>query len=80
MLIGEKDPETGEPEYKTEVKYWIPFIGNSIGLHDATWQTSFGGTRYKDGFGSHGCVNISLDAAAALYDIIKPGDVVVVHW
>ena len=80
MLIGEKDPETGEPEYKTEVKYWMPFIGNSIGLHDATWQTSFGGTRYKDGFGSHGCVNISLDAAAALYDIIKPGDVVVVHW
>ena len=72
MLIGEKDPETGEPEYKTEVKYWMPFIGNSIGLHDATWQTSFGGTRYKDGFGSHGCVNISLDAAAALYDIIKP--------
>lgn len=80
MLIGEKDPETGEPEYKTKVTYWMPFIGNAIGLHDATWQTSFGGTRYKDGFGSHGCVNISLDAAAALYDIIAPGDVVVVHW
>lgn len=79
-LVGEKDPKTGKPEYETTVSYWMPFVGNSIGLHDATWQSSFGGTRYQDGYGSHGCVNISLDAAAALYGIIQKGDVVVVHW
>lgn len=80
LLIGQRDPSTGKPEYETEVAYWMPFIGNSIGLHDATWQSVFGGNRYAQGYGSHGCVNISLDAAASLYDIIKVGDVVVVHW
>ncbi len=79
-LIGEKDPETGKPEYETTVSYWMPFVGNSIGLHDATWQSAFGGTRYSDGYGSHGCVNLPLEEAKALYDIIQPGDVVVVHW
>lgn len=79
-LIGEKDPETGKPEYETEVTYWMPFVGNAIGLHDATWQSSFGGSRYAQGYGSHGCVNISLEAAEALYGIIQKGDVVVVHW
>lgn len=80
MLIGQRDPATGKPEYETEVAYWMPFVGNSIGLHDATWQSAFGGSLYAQGYGSHGCVNISLDAAAALYDIIRVGDVVVVHW
>lgn len=80
LLIGQRDPETGKPEYETEVAYWMPFIGNSIGLHDATWQSSFGGSRYAQGFGSHGCVNISLDAAEELYGIINVGDIVVVHW
>ncbi|WP_241157219.1 L,D-transpeptidase family protein [Adlercreutzia sp. ZJ242] len=80
LLIGTKDPKTGKPEYETKVSYWMPFVGNSIGLHDATWQSAFGGSRYAQGYGSHGCVNISLDAAGALYDIIEKGDVVVVHW
>lgn len=80
LLVGQRDPATGVPEYETTVAYWMPFIGNSIGLHDATWQSSFGGRRYAQGYGSHGCVNISLDSAAALYDIINVGDVVVVHW
>ncbi len=80
ILVGQRDPETGKPEYETEVAYWMPFIGNSIGLHDATWQPDFGGSMYREGYGSHGCVNISLDAAAELYGIIRVGDVVVVHW
>ena len=28
--------------YRTPVSYWMPFNGY-IGLHDATWQNSFGG-------------------------------------
>ena len=31
-------------------------------------------------FGSHGCVNLPVDKATALYDLIATGDVVVCHW
>ena len=79
-LIGQTDPETGEPEYETKVQYWMPFVGNSVGLHDATWQAAFGGSRWEQGYGSHGCVNLPLGKAEAIYGIIQVGDVVVVHW
>ncbi len=66
--------------YETVVQYWMPFVGGAIGLHDADWQTSgFGGTKYKDGYGSHGCVNLPTDKAAELYALIKGGDAVVCH-
>ncbi len=71
--------ENGKKIYETTVKYWMPFETNSIGFHDATWQPSFGGNMYRNGYGSHGCVNLSLEKARTLYDIIKVGDVVVVH-
>lgn len=66
-------------DYEVEVKYWIPFEGNGIGFHDATWQPSFGGDMYASGYGSHGCVNLSLDDAKKLYNMVQIGDVVVVH-
>ena len=50
------------------------------GLHDADWQPAFGGSRYASGFGSHGCVNLPVEKATALYDLIATGDVVVCHW
>jgi hypothetical protein len=58
--------------YATPVSYWMPFNGD-IGLHDATWQSSFGGTRYKDGYGSHGCVNMPLSAAATVFSYVYAG-------
>ncbi len=80
----EEDPDhvkkEMKPKWESKVAYWIPFIGNAYGLHDATWQSAFGGTRYLDGFGSHGCVNLPLDKAAELYNIIQVGDPVIVHW
>ena len=54
--------------YATPVSYWMPFNGG-IGFHDATWQAYFGGDRYTYA-GSHGCINMPLDAAATLYSII----------
>lgn len=78
-LIGQMISGTNTPAYRTEVQYWMPFVENYIGFHDATWQSAFGGTRYKDGYGSHGCVNLSLSKAGALYDVIQIGDPVVVH-
>lgn len=78
-LIGRTDPVTNQPEYRTPVSYWMPFVNNAVGLHDASWQAAFGGTRYTDGYGSHGCVNLPSDAAATLYGLIQLGDAVVVH-
>lgn len=72
--------ENGEKIYESTVQYWMPFDGNAIGLHDADWQPSFGGTMYKDGYGSHGCVNLPPDKAAELYTLIHAGDCVVSHW
>ncbi len=75
-LIGYKD---GKKTYETPVSYWMPFIRNSVGLHDATWQSSFGGDRYKT-HGSHGCINLPLSKAKELYGLIKVGDVVITHF
>ena len=84
-VVAKESPSTligyqgKKKEYETEVEYWMPFEGNSIGFHDATWQPDFGGSMYADGYGSHGCVNLSYSDAESLYGIIQPGDVVVVH-
>ena len=76
VMIGYKP--NGKPDYKSKVKYWMPFNGNLIGLHDASWRTKFGGSIYKSD-GSHGCVNLPSGKAADLYDLIRVGDVVCVH-
>ena len=79
-LIGKTDPATGEPIYRTPVTYWMPFIGNAVGLHDASWQSSFGGTLYTTEAGSHGCINLPPDKAASIWDLIQIGDVVITHY
>lgn len=57
----------GEGEsWDVEVKYWMPFHDGQ-GLHDASWQTNFGGTTYLTA-GSHGCVNLPPDIAAVVYE------------
>lgn len=68
----------GEIDYETPVQYWMPFVGNSVGLHDATWQASFGGSRYKTN-GSHGCVNLSLNDAAWFYQNLTTGTCIITH-
>ena len=77
-LIGLDEDHDGEPDYKSHVTYWMPFIGNMVAFHDAPWRRSFGGTVYQTN-GSHGCVNLPADKAAELYDLTNVGDVVVVH-
>lgn len=82
VLVGKKDPETGEPEYKTPVKYWMPFVGQAIGLHDASWQaaSNFSNPNAYKSVGSHGCINLPPEKAAELYGLIKEGICVIVHW
>ncbi|HAM15132.1 MAG TPA: hypothetical protein DCP91_04610 [Eggerthellaceae bacterium] len=71
--------EHGRKIYETMVQYWMAFEGNGIGFHDASWQPSFGGSMYSQGYGSHGCVNLPPAMAQSLYDICEIGDVVIVH-
>lgn len=78
-LVGADENGDGEPDYKSKVSYWMPFVGNSVGLHDASWRSKFGGTIYQWN-GSHGCVNLPTAKAAQLYDLTRVGDKVIVHW
>jgi lipoprotein-anchoring transpeptidase ErfK/SrfK len=66
------------PGYRCPVSYWIPFNGG-IGLHDATWQYKFGGDWYKV-HGSHGCVNLPLNAAGMVYNEVFEGMPVVCYY
>lgn len=77
VLRGRKDPKTGKPSYESPVSYWMPFNGG-IGLHDANWRDKFGGTIYTYA-GSHGCINLPVDKAPALYDLVSVGTPVVVY-
>lgn len=69
VLRGPKKPD-GKYEWESPVTYWMPFNGG-IGLHDATWRSAnqFGTNIYKNG-GSHGCINLPLNKAKAIYEII----------
>ena len=75
-LRGTKKAD-GTYEYETPVKYWMPFNGG-VGFHDASWQPTFGGSRYLTN-GSHGCVNMPPEMAAKLFDLISAGTPVVIH-
>ena len=79
-LIGKTNPATGKPSYETPVQYWMPFVGNSVGFHDATWQAwgSWSPTKYQSS-GSHGCINCSSTDAQWLYENLPTGICVITH-
>lgn len=65
-------------KYASPVEYWMPFNGG-IGFHDASWRYGkFGGDIYKTN-GSHGCVNMPLDAAKTLYENIDSSMPIIVY-
>lgn len=64
-------------DYYNHVDYWMA-IYKKIGLHDASWQRSFGGTRYLN-HGSHGCINMPIAKAKELYGLISVGIPVIVY-
>lgn len=83
VLRGERDKKTGKPEYELPVAYWMPFIGNSHGLHDVipSWRSlsDYGVPNIQYIAGSHGCVNIPPAVAGQLYSLVSVGTPVVVH-
>ncbi len=64
--------------YSSPVSWWMPFSGN-VGLHDASWRTNFGGTLYKSG-GSHGCINLPIKTAKAIYENIDASTAAVIVY
>lgn len=67
-------------KYNSFVHYWMPYNTTvGIGFHDASWRSSFGGQIYKTN-GSHGCINMPPEKAAALYSLISTGTAVYVHY
>lgn len=81
-LTGADEDGDGEPDYRTPVNYWMPFIGGAVGLHDADWQasSSFGDPTAYQWTGSHGCVNLPPEKAAELSSIITVGTCVITHY
>lgn len=77
VLRGPKKPD-GTYEWESPVDFWMPFNG-AIGLHDATWQSSFGGNRYLT-HGSHGCVNLPYNIAETVFNNVSAGTPVVCHY
>ena len=60
-------------KYASHVDYWMPFItSRGIGFHDATWRSNsqfYNKNTYLTS-GSHACVNMPLENAAKLYNLI----------
>lgn len=77
VLRGDRKPD-GTYSYESPVAYWMPFNGG-IGFHDAPWQSSFGGSRYKS-HGSHGCINMPTQKAKEMYNLISDGTPVICHY
>ncbi len=77
-LTGPVNAETNEPEWDSHVQFWMGVVRNIVGFHNAPWRSAFGGQIYTWN-GSHGCINLSYADGQSLYDLIKVGDVVVIH-
>lgn len=69
-LVGEN--------YSSKVDYFIVFAYN-VGFHDASWRKTFGGDIYLNK-GSHGCINMPIKNAEALYDSVSKGTPIVAYY
>ena len=65
-------------DYKTWVNKWMRLTNSGIGLHDATWRSSFGGNIYTYN-GSHGCINLPKKFAYDLYEHAYVGLPVIIY-
>lgn len=77
ITYKERDATLNGENYSSAVSYWMPFNGN-VGMHDASWRSSFGEEIYLTN-GSHGCINLPKDKAAAIYDIVEKREPVIVY-
>ena len=77
LTYKERDATLRGEDYASKVAYWMPYC-NNVGMHDASWRSSFGSNIYKTS-GSHGCVNLPASAAKKIFENIEKGDPVLVY-
>lgn len=65
-------------KYESWVNYWMQIDYTGVGIHDAYWQSSFGGKRYQWA-GSHGCINTPLKSMRLIYENTEMGTPVIVY-
>ena len=58
--------------------YWISVTDTGVGIHDASWRSSYGNAIYEYS-GSHGCINTPFDAVKVIYENISEGIPVVIY-
>lgn len=78
IVYKERDATLVGENYSSDVKYFMPFAYN-IGIHDASWRSTFGGDIYKNS-GSHGCINIPPAIAEKLFSKVETGTPVVAYY
>lgn len=66
---------------EAHVTYWMAFIRNEYGMHDASWRRAkdYRTNRTYRRRGSHGCVNMRKSDAAYLYRQVRVGTPVIVQ-
>lgn len=77
ILYMSRDTYLEGDDYRNHVDYWMPLTWSGIGLHDADWRSSFGGSIYTYS-GSHGCINMPDWAASSLFNSYSSGTPVVI--
>ena len=65
-------------DYKFWVECWMPIDWTGVGIHDASWQSSFGGDAYLYR-GSHGCINTPYETAFQIFQHVELNTPVVIH-
>lgn len=65
-------------DYKFWVECWMPIDWTGVGIHDASWQSSFGGDAYLYR-GSHGCINTPYEAAFKIFQHVELNTPVIIH-
>lgn len=65
-------------EYQQPVDYWIAFDDQAQGIHDANWQSTFGGGAYLSN-GSLGCINTPPGVMPQVYALVYSGMPVVIY-
>src|SRR5699024_12863223 len=66
-------------DYSVPVNYWIRFDDKAQGIHDASWQGSFGGNVYQSNW-SLGCINTPIAAVEVIYNNVDYGTPVIVFY
>ncbi|XJS09992.1 L,D-transpeptidase family protein [Aerococcaceae bacterium WGS1372] len=61
-----------ERDYVQPVNYWIAFDDNAQGIHDASWQATFGGNAYVTA-GSQGCINTPPGIMGQVFGLVEYG-------